>query len=339
MEIIRKEMKLCMSCMEEHEVEIVRRSECSVYKGEEVDYEAVYEYCDRTQEYLEMEDMISQNDIAMKNAYRRKKGLLTTEDILAIRRKYNISQSDLAKMLGCGEKTITRYESHQIQDVVYDKMLKKIDTDPEWFLTLLKESRGSMALKAYERYYINAANILRGQKDDYLRKSILAQYAEYIDNEDYCGNKEPDLDVVVDTVNYLARRVQELYLVKLVKLMWYADALSFKRYDHSITGLAYQKMPMGTVPIAYQSIIQLEGINYEEIEFDNGGIGLKFHDSGRIGSGLTDDNKKILDDVIRDCGNISRRKIVERIHGEKAYMETCENRVIPYHLAKDLSLA
>ena len=43
MEIIRKEMKLCMSCMEEHEVEIVRRSECSVYKGEEVDYEAVYE--------------------------------------------------------------------------------------------------------------------------------------------------------------------------------------------------------------------------------------------------------------------------------------------------------
>ena len=40
-------------------------------------------------------------------------------------------------LLGWGGKTITRYESHQVQDKAHDTILKKIDQDPEWFLSLL----------------------------------------------------------------------------------------------------------------------------------------------------------------------------------------------------------
>lgn len=40
-----------------------------------------------------------------------------------------------------------------------------------------------------------------------------------------------------------------LYKVKLIKLIWYADALSYKRRGFAITGLVYQALPMGTVPV------------------------------------------------------------------------------------------
>jgi len=34
-----------------------------------------------------------------------------------------ISQSDLCLLLGWGGKTITRYESHQVQDIAHDTIL------------------------------------------------------------------------------------------------------------------------------------------------------------------------------------------------------------------------
>ena len=34
-----------------------------------------------------------------------------------------------------------------------------------------------------------------------------------------------------------------------MKLIWYADALSYKRRGFAIKGLVYQALPMGTVPV------------------------------------------------------------------------------------------
>ena len=45
--------------------------------------------------------MLHENDRAMKDAYRAQKGLLTSEEIVMIRKKYDIKQTDLIN-----EKTI-----------------------------------------------------------------------------------------------------------------------------------------------------------------------------------------------------------------------------------------
>ena len=85
------------------------------------------------------------NDIRLKDAYRKKEGLLTSAQIGEIRAKYGISQSDLCLLLGWGSKTITRYESHQVQDKAHDTILKKIDQDPEWFLSLLNGAKANLS--------------------------------------------------------------------------------------------------------------------------------------------------------------------------------------------------
>lgn len=105
------------------------------------------------------ESQIQENDIAIKDAYRRKQRLLTSKDINAIRGKYGISQSDLCILLGWGAKTITRYESHQVQDKAHDTILKKLNQDPQWFLDLLVKAKNNLLVESYRRYF-ETANIL-----------------------------------------------------------------------------------------------------------------------------------------------------------------------------------
>ena len=72
MEIIKTERKLCLCCMEEHDVQTVRRIEKNTYLGVEVEHEAIYEYCNRADSLLATEEMMQANYSSMITAYRQK---------------------------------------------------------------------------------------------------------------------------------------------------------------------------------------------------------------------------------------------------------------------------
>lgn len=341
METLKIEKKLCMCCMEEHEVRTVRVREQNVFKGVEVSYDATYEYCEPADEYIATEEMLSANDMAMKNAYRQAMGLLTTEQIGAIRAKYGISQSDLAALLGWGGKTITRYESHQVQDIAHNTILVKLDSDPEWFIELLKSARERISPEAYAKYMTTAAALFENAQDEYLRKSIYAQYARYADDFQSTGGTPLNLDKVVDVVNYFANalEVMGLYLVKLMKLLWYSDALAWKRSGRSMTGLVYRALPMGAVPVAYKSLIDLKGIEYEEVGSGEN-VGNRFLRTAHTTyPTLTQADVDVLNAVIRRFGQETKDAIVECMHGETAYLKTARGNVIQYKYAAELSLA
>lgn len=71
MKKIKSEKKLCLICMEEHEVDIVEIIETEIFKDERVTFKATYEYCFAGDELLETEEMIRANSMAMKDAYSR----------------------------------------------------------------------------------------------------------------------------------------------------------------------------------------------------------------------------------------------------------------------------
>jgi len=72
MKIIRREYKLCPSCMEKHNVSVVQAEECVEYKNIVVNFIATYEHCPRTDEYFENEDMMRANKMALIDAYQKK---------------------------------------------------------------------------------------------------------------------------------------------------------------------------------------------------------------------------------------------------------------------------
>lgn len=331
---------LCLCCMEDHNVKTVCVPETNTFKNIQVNYEATYFYCDQADEYYSDEQMITANDIRMKNAYRKQIGLLTTEDIIAIRAKFGISQSDLCLLLGWGEKTITRYESHQVQDAAHDTILRKLNEDPEWFLKLLEKAKGKILDSSYRKYLQTAISLFEKEHDSYLRNAITAKYARFINDSDYSGGKALDLNAVTDMIRYFANshQVTSLYKVKLMKLLWYADALSYKRNGHAISGLVYRALPMGAVPIAYESIIDLSCIKYEETEIGEGTACHFLPTEDKSYTHLTSGDIEILGTVIRAFGKASTNEIVSAMHLEKAYIETAPSDIIQFKYAVDLSL-
>lgn len=341
MELISKTKMLCICCMEEHDVQTVLVQEQNIFKDTPVKYDAKYFYCDKADEYYADESMVSENDISMKDAYRETKGLLTSKEIVKIRAQYDISQNDLCLLLGWGKKTITRYESHQVQDIAHDTILKKLANDPEWFLSLLESSKSSLPEESYTKYLKAATLLYEKDHDLYLRKAISARYANFHNNSAYSGNTRLSINTVIDVIHYFANSplVTNLYKVKLMKLLWYADALSYKRRAHTITGLVYQALPMGAVPVAHDFIINLSDIEYEEVRIGEG-VGYRFKESAnKVYPYLTSEDIGVLDDVIRIFGKMSTDQIISSMHKEKAYTETALKDIIQFNLTENLSIS
>lgn len=340
MKIMCSENRLCTCCMEEHEVKTVGVMEHASFKNMYVDYEAAYFYCDAAEELYMDESQMRENDIAIKDAYRKVQGLLTSKEIIAIRAKYGISQSDLSILLGWGGKTITRYESHQVQDKAHDTILKKLDQDPEWFLNLLEGAKNNLPAESYRKYFDRATVLYEKDQDLYLRKAIEARYARFQGNQMFHGNAELSLDKVVDVIRYFAAsiKVTYLYKVKLMKLMWYSDALSYKKRGHAITGLVYQALPMGAVPIGHDSIIDLKNVPCEEVDM---GETYAYHfilmEAPEYPS-LSSEDKDILDMVIDKLGGMSKNEIVDFMHKEQAYVETAPRDIIQFKYAGSLQI-
>lgn len=340
MKVIRSERRMCLCCMEEHEVKTVLVKEHATFKNRQVAYDALYTFCDVAEELYMDEQQMQDNDVRLKDAYRRDEGLLTSSEICGIRAKYSISQSDLCILLGWGGKTITRYESHQIQDRAHDTILKKIDRDPEWFLSLLRDARNNLSKEAYEKYLAAATSLYEKDQDEYLRKAIEANYAKFQGNQMYHGNTELSLDKVVDVIRYFAAssQVTNLYKVKLMKLMWYADALAYKKRGTAITGLVYQALPMGAVPIGHNSIIDLKNVPCEEVDMGETNAYHFSLNGEQSFPALSEEEKSILDSVIEKLGRMSKTEIINFMHKEKAYISTAPRDVIQFQYAESLQI-
>lgn len=338
MEKLNTEKKLCLVCMEKHEVRTVILEDVEIFKGQEVTFKATYEYCDYADEYLETEEMIRANSLSMKDAYRKKVGLLTSQGIIAIRKKYKVSQKDFSEILDWGKATITRYENHQVQDRAHDDVLRKIDSDPKWFLQMLDRAKSKLPDKAYTKYHRAASEEFKKTHNSYQMDSIQALYANFEDDS-ITGGVSLDLEKVIEIINYYASKVYSLHKVKLMKMLWYGDSLSYKRRGKSITGLVYNALPMGAVPEGYEQIIDLNGINFEVVVYDYDRIGYKFYSAKDFEiKNLNSEEIEILDVIIDAVGNLNSREIVEKMHEEDAYKCTGSNCRIPFSYSANLSI-
>lgn len=340
MKVIKSEKRKCTCCMEEHEVKTVLVMEHAAFKNRKVEFEASYFFCDIAEELYMDEQQVQENDIKLKDAYRKCEGLLTSEEIINIRAKYGISQSDLCILLGWGGKTITRYESHQVQDKAHDTILKKIDKDPEWFLSLLRDAKSNLSAESYQKYLKMATLLYERDQDEYLRKAIEASYAGFQGNQMFHGNTELSLDKVVDVIRYFASSVNvtNLYKVKLMKLMWYADALAYKRRGSAITGLVYQALPMGAVPVGHNSIIDLKDVPCEEVDMgETNAYHFSLTGEQRFPA-LSQEDRDILDIVIDKLGKMSKNEIINFMHKEQAYLETAPRDIIQFKYAESLQI-
>lgn len=119
-------LRYCFNCREDVEYRLFSRVETRIVKGERIRVRIDYALCKKCGEPVDVPKIASENEIRVFDAYKKKVGLLTSLQIKDIRRRYGLSATKFAKLLGMGEKSITRYENGAIQTKEVDLLLRLV---------------------------------------------------------------------------------------------------------------------------------------------------------------------------------------------------------------------
>jgi putative zinc finger/helix-turn-helix YgiT family protein len=136
----------CEQCKNVNDTTVKNIKEEYPVKNESIVIEANVRCCAVCGEALWDNELDGAN---LKKAYavfKEQNGLLSSDQIKRIRNKYGLSQRAFAKLLGVGEKTITRYENGAIQDKAQDNLIRLMD-DEKIFEKLAKLNQGEIGSK------------------------------------------------------------------------------------------------------------------------------------------------------------------------------------------------
>lgn len=330
----------CPICEKVHSVDERKRITKAIVKDEVIDYDQVFYRCnlsDEEENEFVPAGIMDENLLRARDAYREKKGLLSSEDIVEIRNSYDLSQSDFAAMLGWGDVTITRYETKTIQDETYDNMMKMVYNNPLFALENLSKHKERFSEEKYKKIRQKIKSRVEELGVTFLKKlEITSLYVNYEEESDFNGFRTLDIDKVSNVMAYFSQFIDNLYKVKLMKLLWYTDALCFSRYGKSMTGLVYKHMPLGALPIAYNEIIYLPTVKVVE-EMINDDLCFRICPNKEVSiSEYSFDELNVLETVAKKFKDMKSREVVDYMHKEKAYTDTEQYQVIPYSLAKHL---
>lgn len=342
MDIIEKNINYnCPFCNEKHEVIFKVEPSKALINETPVEYNESYYYCSIEDEEFIPKDLLKKNLLAARDAYRTLKGLLTSEEIKNVRKQYNLTQKEFAQLLGWGDVTIQRYETKLIQDETFDQQIRYVRDNPKLALEELEKHKSKFDdVNRFNAIELMIKSLVKTKSIQYLTKQIIESY--YIDfrnvSEDN-GFKLLDLEKVENMITFFAQNSSRLYKVKLMKLLWYADSLFFKRTQHSMSGLVYAHLPYGAVPIAHEDILRYvqTSINVMEEEYENGSVGYKITlKNNYMKYNLSKDEIIVLHEVLQKFDNMGSRKISDYMHKEVAHRETDEGEIISYRLANQI---
>jgi HTH-type transcriptional regulator/antitoxin MqsA len=89
---------------------------------------------------------------ALERERYRRLGLLTPNEILQIRKRVGLTQTEMAEVLDVGEKTYARWESgHSLQNMSSDNLIRIFYRDANQFLRM-KAERNPARIKLIEQY-------------------------------------------------------------------------------------------------------------------------------------------------------------------------------------------
>lgn len=140
----------CSNCEKEQASEIITKEETLNVKGQNITCKIRVRVCLHCREEIIDRDLDNESLLLFYNEYRKKNNLLLPSEIKRIRNKYLLSQSTFSKLLGFGEKTITRYENGAIQDLAHDNLIRLMDSI-DAFETIWSSHKDNLTNKANKK--------------------------------------------------------------------------------------------------------------------------------------------------------------------------------------------
>ena len=139
----------CPYCNKDTDTTVREIQETYPVKGEDITVNAHVRVCNCCKNDIWDTELDTKNLMDAYDEYRKRHQLLSPEDIRAIRNKYKLSQTAFARVLGLGDKTITRYENGSVADAAPNNLIF-LAQQPSNFKQLLEKNRSSISDTEYK---------------------------------------------------------------------------------------------------------------------------------------------------------------------------------------------
>lgn len=332
----------CPYCKKEVDYKIEKR-DVKEFRGIEIDTYENVAVCKECHQDLYVNEIEEKNNERIYELYRAKANIIKPQDIVDLRKKYDISQRELTAILGFGKMTINRYERGGIPTKSQSDYIRLLIDNDNKFIEKVKEAykNGNINDKTYEKIVSEELNtsIDKEQIQDNIRRYL--RYALNRKPDIYNGYKSLDIEKVENIISYIASKVKNLTITSLNKYLWFIDILSFNQRSVSITGLTYQNQKFGPTIIdkKYDEISLLDDKYIrEDIETENGNT-TKIISNGNYNlDKISDTEKEIIDKIIKILKNKTVTDISELSHREEGWKKTKRLEKISFEYAMNLNI-
>lgn len=328
--------KFCVRCNDFKGVRTLTNQETFVVRGEPITIEASFLVCEECGEIMYSE----LDESNLKKAYKKyceKFDYVDPDTLREMRQTYGLSQRGLASLLNWSPATIARYESGSIPSNAHNEQLKRLKNhDYAYELwDVGKEKLSSLELRRTKEVFQRLRVENRELDSDSLLKLIDNLHSTKHNHLN--GNREFDIDRLSNMIIYFTSFFGSMAKSKLLKLLWYADFLSFRETGLSISGAIYCHNHYGPTPLRHELILsyleelgiaELQPVFYGSCEGDEVRALEQFDDAI-----FSDDEKEVLHRVGKQLAEFTATKVSALSHEEVAYKETMHNQPISYSFA------
>lgn len=298
------------------------------HKYNDIEFYSKRRFCSKCNNLVYDEELDNE---ASKKAIREKNKILGVDPdkIIALRKKYNLTQEQFSKIIGCAKKTLISYEQGtSVPNDIYIVTLKMLLENPNIIKPMIESNLSRYSQEEYQKI-TSKLSIIYEEEDNKKENQELSKYNGYT---------EYSLSKIKNLILYLSQNT--ILKTKLLKELFYCDFISYKNIGKSITGLEYKKYQFGPVPRNYEQIlnklIQSKSISLNLIIDSD----YECNQISSIEKPNTKDFAKeeldIINRVIKYFKNYSSKKIVDYSYKEKAFTDTKENNLISYDYAFDI---
>ena len=332
----------CPYCKKEVEYKIEKK-DVKEFRGIEINNYENVAICKECHRDLYVNEIEEENNERIYELYREKANIIKPQDIVYLRKKYDISQRELTSILEYGKMTINRYERGGVPTKSQSDYIKLLIENDDKFIEKVKEAykKNNINQKTYEKIVSKESNnnVSKKEVQDNIRK-----YLKFVLNRNpdiYNGYKSLDIEKIENIISYIASKVKNLTITSLNKYLWYIDMLSFNQRSISITGLTYQNQKFGPTIVEkkYDEISLLDDkYTREDIENENGNTTKIISNKNYNLDKISDAERKIIDTVIKILKNKSVTDISEMSHKEEGWKKTKRFERISFEYAMKLNI-
>lgn len=327
----------CPVCDNTKGVESIKKEKTIMVRNESVAVDMEYHKCSECGEEFLVPDPDNDPFERAYRLYRANHGMLQPEEIRTFRQNYSITQGELAKLLGLGGATLSRYENNELQDKTHDTLIR-MAMEPDNLRELVFNSTNVFSADKRNRI-LHLIDEGTESKAGIFDRIIAITFQRHKPDE-FSGFKKFENEKFLNAVLYFCK--SGVIKTKLNKLLFYADFKHFKEHTVSITGMRYARVPFGPAPdnydLYYPALIRQGAIEVEEVDY-GGYTGEKYIAKEEPNLNLFSASELYtLVSVNEHFKEFNARDISDFSHAEKGYQDTETGDPISYRYAQDLKL-